>query len=287
MKIFISHSTSDRWVARRISDDLTQFGFQTFLDEKDIETGESIDDAIQENLQDCDELLILLSPVALESHWVLLEIGGAKALGKRLIPILLHVGANELPNPISKGLARDLNEIDKYYDEVRQRASAGVDTDQPPPLVSHRRRRKSAKLSRPLAAGDLVRIASRPQSVAERNGIALDWSEEMNEYFGRVGEIIEVDESDNSALLDIDEGEHWWAFEWLTPRQISRLHATELRVGSRVRHATHGVGTVTDLRDEGTWGHATIKFENRRPGSFNLRLAPLELVPDERETADE
>lgn len=122
MKVFISHSSLDQWIARMIARDLEVRGIVTFLDEKDIETGESIDDSIQEHLRTCDEVLMLLSPAALESHWVLVEIGGAKALNKRLIPILVHVGPNELPQPIAKGLARDLNDVEKYFDEVEQRA---------------------------------------------------------------------------------------------------------------------------------------------------------------------
>jgi TIR domain len=102
MKVFISHSSVDKWVARRISQDLQAMGIETFLDEKDIETGDSFDDSIQEQLRESDELLMLLSPAALQSTWVVMEIGGAKVLGKRLIPILLHVGVNEMPSPLTK-----------------------------------------------------------------------------------------------------------------------------------------------------------------------------------------
>src|ERR1700761_3166199 len=126
VKVFISHSSQDKWIARTLSRELETLGVTTFLDEKDISTGESIDDSIHENLQDCDEILMLLSPAALASHWVLLEIGGAKALGKLLIPILLHVGPNELPQPLAKGLARDLNDVDRYFAEVEQRLNPGV-----------------------------------------------------------------------------------------------------------------------------------------------------------------
>ena len=41
MKIFISHSSYDKWVARQISHRLIEKGHTTFLDEKDIKTGDS------------------------------------------------------------------------------------------------------------------------------------------------------------------------------------------------------------------------------------------------------
>jgi hypothetical protein len=47
---FISHSTKDKWVARQISKVIEEIGSKggtkTFLDEKDIETGDLIPDSI-------------------------------------------------------------------------------------------------------------------------------------------------------------------------------------------------------------------------------------------------
>ena len=111
MKIFISHSTKDKWAARRITEDLISLGAEIFLDEKDIETGESIDSSIRKHLKDCNDFLIILSPASLKSEWVLIELGGALALEKKVIPILLYVGANEMPNAINLKLARDINQL--------------------------------------------------------------------------------------------------------------------------------------------------------------------------------
>jgi hypothetical protein len=114
MKVFISHSSRDKWIARKLSEEITNLKCTTFLDEKDIQTGESIDSEINKHLVDCDDFLLLLSPDSIKSHWVLIELGGALALKKRVVIILLYLGANEIPQPITKYLARDINEIDKY-----------------------------------------------------------------------------------------------------------------------------------------------------------------------------
>ena len=66
------------------------------------------------NLKNCNDLLFLLSPSSLKSEWVLVELGGALALEKNIIPILLYVGVNEIPSMISLKLARDINDIDGY-----------------------------------------------------------------------------------------------------------------------------------------------------------------------------
>lgn len=47
MILFVSHSSIDKWVARQLSKQLESEGHETFLDEKDIKTGDSIDSEIQ------------------------------------------------------------------------------------------------------------------------------------------------------------------------------------------------------------------------------------------------
>lgn len=218
MKVFISHSSRDKWIARRISEDINNLGAKTFLDEKDIETGEPIDQSINDQLKDCDEILILFSPSSLESHWVLMEVGGAKALDKRLIPILLHLGANELPAPISKHLARDLNEIEKYYIELKKRID-GV--EEPSPQKILRRRRTVRQPIKPFKKGDKVVIAKSPQRNVIREDYAITWEDEMTEYLGMAGIVTEVD-TDKTLHLDVDNGENWWAFEWLSKKSSGK-----------------------------------------------------------------
>lgn len=215
MKIFISHSSQDKWVARRLSQDLEALGITTFLDEKDIETGESIDDAIQKHLDECDEILMLLSPAALSSHWVLLEIGGAKALGKRLIPILLHVGPNDLPQPLAKGLARDLNDVEKYYEEVEQRRSGSTPSAAGPRSSPSSRRESQSRRRRTFKVGDVVKIPDRRQpDFRTTKGLNVGWVDDMDIHAGKLATVEEVDD-DRTVLLDVDDGEWWWAMDWL------------------------------------------------------------------------
>ena len=214
MRIFISHSSKDRWIARRIAQDLHERGATTFLDEKDIKTGESIDDAIGKHLKDCDELLVLISPTSLNSHWVFVEIGGAKALGKGLMPILLHVGANEVPAPISKHLARDINDIEKYYDEVSEKIKTGA---KPPKRAA----RKKAPTTHPnigVRQGDTVEIVDSSVLSDSEKAAFPSWLDEMDRFSGKVGKVTAIDWSDRpsrSIKLDIDKGKYWWAAAWL------------------------------------------------------------------------
>lgn len=110
-------------VVQKIAEELARQEIETFLDQKDMEVGDSINQSIAFHMKEADELLLLLSPSSLKSTWVFIEIGGAIALGKRIAPILLHVGANEVPQPISHTLCRDINNIEKYYDELLKRTT--------------------------------------------------------------------------------------------------------------------------------------------------------------------
>ncbi len=207
MKIFISHSSYDKWIARQLSSQLTDRGHETFLDEKDIDTGDSIYDSLQTHLADCDELLILISPVSLKSHWVFIEIGGAKALGKRIVPLLFHVEANEIPQPISQLLARDINEIEKYYAELDQRTSGKA--------APKYKKTPSRKKNGDFAVGDRVRIADVEHLTDDDKQKSPKWVEGMDKYSGAVAEIVKIKTPDN-VRLSVDDNKYWWSVRWFT-----------------------------------------------------------------------
>ena len=207
MKVFISHSTHDKWVARQISSQLVERGHETFLDEKDIDTGDSIDESLQKHLADCDELLILISPVSLKSHWVFIEIGGAKALGKRIAPVLLHVEANEIPQPISQLLARDINDVEKYYDELDDRAAGKA--------IPKRPKFPTRKTAGTFKVGDRVRIADVEHLTEGDKDRAPKWVDGMDKYSGAVTEITKISHED-LVFLAVDKDVFGWTTHWLT-----------------------------------------------------------------------
>jgi len=214
MRVFISHSSADAWVARKISEDLRGRGVDTFLDAKDLQTGDPIEDSIHGNLADCDELLLLVSPAALKSAWVLIEVGGARALGKRLIPILLHVAPNELPDPINRNLARRIDEIDTYYGEVQQRAQGARKDPVPPPTLDVAP--PAHATAEPPGIGQTVRVTTDPAE-PYRHPV---WVPEMNPYKGRVARVLGyADKTRDVFLLDLDGPGRGYGFaaRWLEP----------------------------------------------------------------------
>jgi hypothetical protein len=208
MKIFISHSSHDKWVARQISKMLEADKHETFLDEKDITTGDSINKEIQKHLKDSDHLLLLISPASVSSQWVFIELGGAIALDKKVIPVLLHVGSNEIPSVISSLLARDINDLDKYFDEINN-----------PTRTIVVERSVMEKISKKAIAGysvnDLIQIAQVEHLTDEDKLLSPKWVDGMNKYSGMSSRVTGFSVKGN-IYLDIDGGKYKWNTSWLT-----------------------------------------------------------------------
>ncbi len=96
---------------------------QVFLDAKDIEAGDSIHEEIRHNLKQCDELMVLLSPHSIDRPWVLIEIGAAWGLGKRIVVIVDKVTPAEMPDIIASYKVLDLNDFDEYLEQLIARAA--------------------------------------------------------------------------------------------------------------------------------------------------------------------
>ena len=87
-KIFISYSQADSDFALKLGKDLRSAGANIWIDQLDIETGERWDRTIQKALQDCDSLIIILSPAAMDSDNVMDEVAFAFDEKKQILPVL-------------------------------------------------------------------------------------------------------------------------------------------------------------------------------------------------------
>jgi hypothetical protein len=87
--VFLSHSSKDKWFVRQIEKCLRGVDIRLFLDERDIQYGQPIDETLVLGLRQCDVLLVLISPNSVRSDWVKFELGAAWALDKEIIPVVL------------------------------------------------------------------------------------------------------------------------------------------------------------------------------------------------------
>lgn len=127
MKVFISHFSGDTWIARQIAKEIEGLRAETFLDVVDIATGDVFEDVMRTQLDEADELLVLLTPEALERPYVWMEVGAAWMQQKRIIGVLYRVSAADLatrertPALLRSIHLRPLNEFEVYLDELRER----------------------------------------------------------------------------------------------------------------------------------------------------------------------
>lgn len=80
MKVFISHKNTDQLIALRIQNALKTLGVEAYLDLLDdtiTEKGEELTRHIRKQLNECSDILVVLSESTKTSWWVPFEIGMA------------------------------------------------------------------------------------------------------------------------------------------------------------------------------------------------------------------
>lgn len=87
-KIFISYSRADAEFALKLAKDLRSAGADIWIDQLDIISGERWDEAVEEALEACRIILIILSPVSVASDNIRDELSFAIDEGKQIIPVL-------------------------------------------------------------------------------------------------------------------------------------------------------------------------------------------------------
>ncbi len=114
-------------MARQFAKEISGRGAGFFLDQHRIESGDDIDARLRAALNEADELLVLLTPAALERPYVWIEIGVTWGRGKRIVGILYGLTTNDLvardgvPAFMKDVLLRDINDFDEYLDELSRR----------------------------------------------------------------------------------------------------------------------------------------------------------------------
>lgn len=125
--VFISHSGQDTWIAKQIAKEIETCGAQPFLDEAEIDAGADFEEDIRKFLERADELIVLLTPWALERPYVWIEMGAAWGRRIPIIALLLGITPAELqsrvgvPVLLKKRDLLELNDIDTYLEQLRKR----------------------------------------------------------------------------------------------------------------------------------------------------------------------
>jgi len=125
--VFVSHSSVDTWVARQIARRIASCGATPFLDEAEIDVGADFEEDILAFLAKADELVVLITPWALDRPYVWAELGAAWSRRIPIVALLHGLSAGELqsrpsvPILLKRRNLLPLNEIDVYLGQLRRR----------------------------------------------------------------------------------------------------------------------------------------------------------------------
>lgn len=100
INVFISHNSKDKPVARQIAKVLIYHGIKPWIDEAEINVGDSLTEKIRDGLDNVDYVLALISKNSVDSEWVKREIDVAsnkEIKGKKIVIIPVLVEKCDLP----------------------------------------------------------------------------------------------------------------------------------------------------------------------------------------------
>lgn len=126
-RVFLSHGWADRWLAGQIAQRIERdCGASAFIDVFDVQKGDEIEDRIFEAMQNIHELVVLLTPWSMDRNWLWVEVGAARALNRRIVPILYQVTLDAIDAKGGSTLLRgrnivDINDVETYLSELRSR----------------------------------------------------------------------------------------------------------------------------------------------------------------------
>ena len=128
--VFVSHSSQDTWIAKQIAREIETRGGTPFLDEAQVDAGADFEEDILNFLEQADELVVLLTPWALERPYVWAEIGAAWGRRIPIVALLLGITATELqsrpgiPVLLKKRDLLQFNEVEIYLNQLAARSDS-------------------------------------------------------------------------------------------------------------------------------------------------------------------
>lgn len=99
-KVYLAHATEDKAMVRPLAEHLMANGIEVWLDEWDIEGGESLRQQMEAGLEGMTHFVVALTPAALKKPWVAMEIdaGIIRKIGgeSHFLPLLIGVEPKDL-----------------------------------------------------------------------------------------------------------------------------------------------------------------------------------------------
>lgn len=123
-KVFISYSHKDKVFAEKLIEDLESRDIIIWYDDRNIDIGDVISEAISSGIEKSYCYLMIVSPSSLDSKWVKFELDEAYQQhinkGKKVLPVVIgDLNYEQLPRRLKKHLYADFRkEYDKPFEKL-------------------------------------------------------------------------------------------------------------------------------------------------------------------------
>ena len=99
--VFIADVVDDHEFAQTLASALRKRGLSVWWEEEQIKPGDYWADRVRDALHGSENVVFVLSAGAAKSNWLAVELGGALALQKRIIPVIkAGTPPEEIPGPL-------------------------------------------------------------------------------------------------------------------------------------------------------------------------------------------
>lgn len=130
-RVFFSHGGDDTYVVNQfLKPKVEASGASVFVDAGEIKYGDDFRSLILDELEKCDELLILLTRSSIRRPWVFAELGASLIRKIRIVVVRYGVSEEELRTDgvlslLGTNSLLTLNEFDRYVEQLKDRVAGG------------------------------------------------------------------------------------------------------------------------------------------------------------------
>ncbi|MEP3209740.1 MAG: toll/interleukin-1 receptor domain-containing protein [Maribacter sp.] len=120
-KIFLSHTNTDKPFVRKLASDLRRFGHTVWIDEAEINIGDSLIGKIREGLDLVDYVAVVLSKASIDSPWVQKEVeiaSNREIEEKKVLVLPLIIEDIELPGFLKGKFYGDFSKESEYSEKL-------------------------------------------------------------------------------------------------------------------------------------------------------------------------
>jgi WD40 repeat protein len=121
-QVFLCYSDKDKEVMKKLAKTLMREGFTVWTNKTDIKTGTEFQEEVNKGIEGADNVVCLISPVALQSWYWQQEIAHAFANNKRIIPLLIEPTELDSIHPNIRAL--QFIDFTTHQDEAKYRHDA-------------------------------------------------------------------------------------------------------------------------------------------------------------------